>query len=107
MAIKHTIRYTRASTDTTWFSKYDGKSTDVDALAAHIKSTYEDNNRVSALETFYHADGEYMDVTRTFTTADDKAAFLADGKVVEYRTECDAYNSANNITKNLTVVNVE
>lgn len=107
MAIKHTIRYTRASTDTTWFSKYDGKSTDVDALAAHIKSTYEDTNRISTLETLYHADGEYMDVTRTFTNADDKAAFLADGKVVEYRTECDAYNSANNITKNLTVVNVE
>lgn len=107
MAIKHTIRYTRASTDTTWFSKYDGKSTDMDALQSHIKSTYEDNNRISTLETMYHADGEYMDVSRTFTTADDKAAFLADSKVVEYRTECDAYNSANNITKNITVVDIE
>ena len=107
MAIKHTIRYTRASTDTTWFSQYDGKSTDMDALQSHIKSTYEDNNRISTLETMYHADGEYMDVTRTFTTADDKAAFLADSKVVEYRTECDAYNSANNITKNITVVDIE
>ncbi len=79
----------------------------MDALAAHIKSTYEDNNRISTLETMYHADGEYMDVSRTFTTADDKAAFLADSKVVEYRTECDAYNSANNITKNITVVDIE
>ena len=40
--IQHKVSYTRANPETPFFHAYEGKSTDMSALATHIKTNFED-----------------------------------------------------------------
>ena len=99
MPIRSTIKFTRPNTSVAWYES----SSD---FKAHVKSTYEDTNKKTAVSTDNKKNTKVWTVTTDFADATAKSEWDNDSAVKTMLAERRSYNIANNITFERSVENV-